>query len=267
MAGVLTICTVNVNGVRAAHRRGGIDWLKQHRHDAVLLQEVRASDEQLRQSVAELEPTAVAHAQSDTPGRSGVAIVSGSELADVTIGVGAAEFESSGRWVEATLNHSDIGAIRLVSVYIHSGEAGTEKQDEKYRFLDAMTTRLAELAADPTPTLVCGDFNIARTERDIKNAKGNRNKAGFLAAEREYLSGWLDSGWVDLGRAHAGEVDGPYTWWSWRGQAFDRDTGWRIDCAYATETLAQRLADVTVGRAASYAERWSDHAPVTVAFH
>jgi exodeoxyribonuclease-3 len=264
---VLTICTVNVNGVRAAERRGGMAWLAANRPDALLMQEVRASDEQLRASVAELGPAHVAHAPSEQPGRSGVAILSDRSLSDTRIGVGAEEFVGSGRWIEASIGDDSLGEVRLVSVYIHSGEAGTDKQAEKYRFLDAMTTRLAALAAEGVPTVVCGDFNIAHTERDIKNAKGNRNKAGFLTEEREYLARWLDSGWVDLGRAHAGDIDGPYTWWSWRGQAFDRDTGWRIDCAYATPDLAARLACVEVGRAASYAERWSDHAPVTVAFN
>ncbi len=263
---VLKICTVNVNGVRAAQRRGGMDWLTTNRHDAVLMQEVRASDEQLRSSVVELAPAHVTHAPSDKPGRSGVAIMSDRPLGDMRVGVGTDEFASSGRWLESSIDDDALGKVRLVSVYIHSGEAGTEKQDEKYRFLDAMSERLAALASDDVPTVVCGDFNIAHTEQDIKNAKGNRNKAGFLPEEREYLTRWLDSGWVDLGRAHAGDTDGPYTWWSWRGQAFDRDTGWRIDCAYATPDLAARLAFVEVGRAPSYAERWSDHAPVTVAF-
>ncbi len=264
---MLKVCSVNVNGVRAAHRRGGVDWLVNNPHDAVLMQEVRASDQQLQDSVVELAPSSVLHAPSDRPGRSGVAILAERDLQDARVGVGTAEFEHSGRWLEATLTDDSIGEVRLVSVYIHSGEAGTEKQDEKYRFLDAMTDRLAELASTGMPALVCGDFNIAHTERDIKNAKGNKNKAGFLAEERDYLTRWLDSGWVDLARVHAGDTDGPYTWWSWRGQAFDRDTGWRIDCAYATGDLAARLAHVQVGRAASYAERWSDHAPLSVVFN
>lgn len=194
-----------------------------------------------------------------------MAILTQSGQDDVRVGVGPEEFADSGRWIESTVA-SAIGPVRLVSVYVHSGEAGTEKQDEKYRFLDAMTERLSQLADADQPALVCGDINIAHTERDIRNAKGNVKKAGFLPEEREYISRWLDAGWVDLTRAHAGDVDGPYTWWSWRGQAFDRDTGWRIDCAYATPNLASRLASVEVGRAATYAERWSDHAPVTIAF-
>jgi exodeoxyribonuclease III len=152
-----------------------------------------------------------------------------------------------------------------VSVYVHTGQEDSPKQDEKYRFLDAMTQRLAQLSQRER-VLVAGDFNIAHTERDIKNAKGNRGKSGFLEGEREYLTDWLQSGWVDIGREHAGDVDGPYTWWTWRGQAFDRDVGWRIDYMYTTPALAKELSHYSVGRAPSYAERWSDHAPVSAHF-
>ncbi|MDQ1248464.1 MAG: Exodeoxyribonuclease [Actinomycetota bacterium] len=259
------MCSANVNGIRAAQRRGGVEWLAERAHDVVLLQEVRASTAQLTEAVADLGPVHLAHAESAQAGRSGVAIVSRSPLSDVRIGVGDDEAITSGRWIEASVD-SEIGPVRLISVYVHSGEAGTARQKEKYLFLDAATARMAALVAESVPTLLCGDINIAHTSRDIRNAKGNIGKAGYLPAEQEYLSRWLGIGWTDLGRRFAGDVDGPYTWWSWRGQAFDRDTGWRIDNAYATPGLAARVVDVRVGRAASYAERWSDHAPVTLRF-
>lgn len=265
MVRVFSVCSANVNGIRAAQRRGGVQWLASRSHHVVLLQEVRASTAQLTDAVADLGEVHLAHAESEQAGRSGVAILSRSPLTDVRIGVGADASITSGRWVEAVVE-SGAGPVRVVSVYVHSGEAGTAKQVEKYAFLDAMTTRMAQLLSDPVPTLMCGDVNIAHTARDIRNAKGNVGKAGYLPAEQEYLSRWLGIGWTDLGRRFAGDVDGPYTWWSWRGQAFDRDTGWRIDNAYATPALATRLVTVEVGRAASYAERWSDHAPVTVTF-
>lgn len=114
--------------------------------------------------------------------------------------------------------------------------------------------------------LVCGDFNIAHREVDIKNWRGNRDKAGFLPEERAYLDAWLATDWVDLGRHWGGEGPGPYTWWSWRGRGFDTDGGWRIDYAVATPGLAARSVGAAVGKAATYDERWSDHAPVTVDF-
>jgi exodeoxyribonuclease III len=155
--------------------------------------------------------------------------------------------------------------VTVVSAYVHTGEADTPRQDEKYRFLDGMTRRMAELASSGH-ALVTGDLNVAHREVDIKNWRGNRDKAGFLLPERAYLDGWLADGWVDLGREFGGEGPGPYTWWSWRGKAFDNDAGWRIDYAWATASLASRALGVTVGRAPDYASRWSDHAPVIVDF-
>jgi len=114
--------------------------------------------------------------------------------------------------------------------------------------------------------VIAGDLNVAHAEVDIKNWKGNLKKAGFLPEERAFLDEWLANGWVDLGRVHGGEGPGPYTWWSWRGKAFDNDAGWRIDYLLATEALAANAAGVSVGRADSYAERWSDHAAVTADF-
>lgn len=260
---MLRVCSVNVNGVRAAARRGGVQWLTDNPHDIVLMQEVRANDEQLAEAVAELGYSHVAHAPSSQAGRSGVAVLSHAPLRDVRVGLGE-QFTDAGRWVEATAD-TPLGEVTVVSVYVHTGEAETPKQDEKYEFLKAMGARLDELQ-EQTSVLVAGDFNIAHTERDIRNAKGNRGKAGFLPEEQEHLSRWLDSGWVDLGRAHAGDVDGPYTWWTWRGQAFDRDVGWRIDYMFTTPGLAETMSEYQVGRAPSYAERWSDHAPVSATF-
>ena len=162
------------------------------------------------------------------------------------------------------------GPLTVVSAYIHSGEAETPKQDEKYAFLAAMDRRLKALRARATRAkghvVVCGDFNIAHHNVDIKNWKGNLKSAGFLPEERVYLDRWFGKDWVDLGRALGGDGPGPYTWWSWRGKAFDTDAGWRIDYVIATPGLAAHAATAVVGRASSYDERWSDHAPLSVNF-
>jgi len=266
------VISVNVNGVRAAARRGGLTWLREADPDVICLQEVRASDEQLEKELAEagLGHLHVAHAPAAAAGRSGVAILSRTPLKDVRTGVGPAEFDDSGRWIEGKVTgFGSVGSLSVVSTYVHTGQAQTLRQDEKYRFLDATTARMGQLHARHKRTgaaIVCGDLNVARNELDIKNHKGNRGKAGFLEDERAILDSWCESGWFDLGREHAGEVDGPYTWWSWRGQAFDNDTGWRIDYALGTRRLAHALTRVDVGRARSYAQRWSDHAPVTATF-
>ncbi len=169
----------------------------------------------------------------------------------------------------------------MVSTYVHSGNVeDRKKMIEKYKFLDAMTKRLSELEEHSPLAVVVGDLNVAHREIDLKNWRGNRNQAGFLVKERAYFDKFFGPvgrnvacvdgksrrgmGWVDVGRQWAGEVEGPYTWWSARGQAFANDTGWRLDYHVATPALAGLVQDYTVDRAATYDERWSDHAPVVV---
>jgi exodeoxyribonuclease-3 len=149
-------------------------------------------------------------------------------------------------------------------VYIHSGEAGTPKMDNKYLFLDQMSARLEEMSDAYPLAVVMGDFNIAHTNNDLKNWKGNLKTAGFLPEERAYLDRWFGSGWVDVHRALVGDMPGPYTWWSQRGKAFDTDTGWRLDYQMATPDVAARATTAKVDRAASWDTRWSDHAPLVI---
>ena len=265
---MLRIVTANVNGVRAAARRGGLDWLVEQEPDVLCLQEVRASDEQLSEVLAHagLGDWTIAHTEAAAKGRAGVAILTRQPRLEARYGVGRPEFEGTGRWAEVDLA-TPAGTLTVVSAYAHTGEAGTPRQDEKYRFLDAMTARMAELRSDGDRlAVVMGDLNVAHREADLKNWKGNLKKSGFLPEERAYFDRWLsdDGGWVDVHRSLSGEGPGPYTWWSWRGQAFDRDTGWRIDYQLATRPLAERAVKATAGRAGSYAERWSDHAAVVV---
>jgi exodeoxyribonuclease-3 len=153
----------------------------------------------------------------------------------------------------------------VVSCYVHTGEAGTPRQDEKHRFLDAVRSRLNALAADGREVLLAGDLNVAHREADLKNWKGNLAKAGFLPAERAWFDALFEAGrWVDVQRRLVGEGPGPYAWWSWRGKAFDNDAGWRIDYQIASAGLADTAVKAETDRAQTYAERWSDHAAVVV---
>ena len=273
----LRIATVNTNGVRAAYRKGMGEWLESRGVDILALQEVRASTEDLE---ALLGPEwDILHDTASAKGRAGVAIASRHRASIHRVAFGDDDFDSAGRWLEADY---EVGGtvITVVSTYVHSGEVGTPKQVEKYRFLDAMTERLPQLAARGALSLVVGDLNVGHRELDIRNWKGNRKNAGFLPEERAYFDRFFGPlaapvtgadgsvgsglGWVDVGRQWAGEVDGPYSWWSVRGQAFDTDTGWRIDYQLATPTLAETVLNYSVDRAASYDQRWSDHAPVVV---
>lgn len=290
----LRIASVNVNGIRAAVRNGMHTWLDAAEVDVLTLQEVRADDEHL----AEAFPGwSIVHDKATARGRSGVAVVSRTPAITSRTAFGADDFDSAGRWIEADF---ELGGtpLTVVSAYVHTGEADTPKQDEKWRFLDAMGERMTQLGADGALALITGDLNVGHRPLDIRNWKGNVKKAGYLARERAYFDRFLGAagelvagqegigrgmvgelsdtrpyvaenggrglGWIDVGRAAHGDVDGPFTWWSMRGKAFDNDTGWRIDYHLATPPLAARATGYTVVRAASYAERWSDHAPVVV---
>ena len=267
---MLRIATVNVNGIRAAYNKlrgqssGIAEWLVACDADLVTLQEVRAPDDIARALLADTGYHVV-HTEAAAKGRAGVAVLSRSEPIAQRVGNGDDLFDDAGRWVESDVQLSDGSVLTLVSAYVHSGEAGTPKQDEKMRFLDATTGRMAAIGAAGGHGLITGDFNVGHTERDIKNWKGNRYKTGFLPEVRAYYDRWFDDlGWVDVHRQLAGDVDGPYTWWSMRGQAFDTDTGWRIDYQIATSALAAAAVAARVDRAESWSERWSDHAPLVV---
>ncbi|PPG52342.1 MULTISPECIES: exodeoxyribonuclease III [unclassified Rathayibacter] len=269
----LRIASVNVNGVRAAYRKGMGDWLAARDVDVLALQEVRASTDDLTGLLG--DEWDVLHDEATAKGRAGVALASRKRATIHRVTFGADDFDSAGRWLEADY---EVGgrSITVVSTYVHSGEVGTPKQVEKYRFLDAMEARLPEIRAHSELAVVMGDLNVGHRTLDIKNWKGNVKKAGFLPEERAYFDRFVGAegdpdynagaglGWVDLGRRFAGEVPGPYTWWSQRGQAFDTDTGWRLDYQLATPALADLARSYEVDRAASYDTRWSDHSPVVV---
>lgn len=262
----MRLITANVNGVRAAARRGGLSWLADQQADVLALQEVRATDAQLAAALedAGLGDWHVAHTEAADKGRAGVAVLSRREPTAVRVGVGPAEFAASGRWVEVDLS-SPAGPVTVASTYVHTGEAGTDRQLEKYRFLDAITDRMAAWAQQGHHAVIAGDLNVCHREDDLKNWKGNRGKSGFLPEERVYLDRWFEFGdWADVHRELHGPGPGPYTWWSWRGQAFDNDAGWRIDYQLASRPLAKLATRASVGRAPAYGQRWSDHAAVTV---
>ncbi|WP_288292161.1 exodeoxyribonuclease III [uncultured Varibaculum sp.] len=279
---MLKIATVNVNGIRAAFRKGMDTWLEQANPDVVLAQEVRASEEITSELFG--DDWQVAVNASQLKGRAGVAVAvrksSPWRLADSQADTVPVEVpQDGGRWLEAVLTRENEGGkadaqLRVISAYFHSGEVGTEKQDHKMAHLERIEKRLEQLmSADASSenteplVLVAGDFNVVHTELDIKNWKPNHNKrAGVLDEEIAFLDRWREQGWVDVVRNLAGEVQGPYSWWSWRGKAFDNNAGWRIDYQLATPRLAQVARSQQVDRAAAYDQRFSDHAPVVVSY-
>ena len=221
----IIVASVNVNGIRAAVRRGLRPWLEAREPDVLCLQEVRAPDEVVVEALG--EGWHGVHAEAEVKGRAGVAVFSRVPPVAVRVGLGIPEFADSGRWVEADLPLTgESGLLTVVSVYVHTGEADTPRQDEKHRFMDAARDRMLALAADGRHVLVCGDLNVAHREADLKNWKGNLKKSGFLPAERAWFDRLLGAdGWLDVVRSLSGDGPGPYSWWSWRGKAFDNATG------------------------------------------
>ncbi|MGW4927909.1 exodeoxyribonuclease III [Agromyces sp. NPDC004153] len=269
----LRVVSANVNGIRAAYRRGMGEWLAARDVDILAMQEVRATTEDVQALLG--DEWDILHDPATAKGRAGVAIASRNRASIHRVELGAPDFDSAGRWLEADYEVGD-RVVTVVSAYVHSGEADTPKQVEKYRFLDAMEARLPQLAAHSELAVVVGDLNVGHRTLDIRNWKGNVKRAGFLPDERAYFDRFVGAedaddynrgaglGWVDVGRRFAGEVDGPYSWWSWRGKAFDNDTGWRIDYQLATPALADAAVAYAIDRADTYDARWSDHAPVVV---
>ncbi len=250
-SGLLRVASVNVNGIRAAYKKDMAAWLANRDIDILCLQEVRAPDAIVRELLDESQ-WHILHAEAAAKGRAGVLVATrrtpnsaGEVLENQPVAtrsnIGEEYFDDSGRWVEADYVLPNGKTLTVVSAYVHSGEVGTQKQDDKYRFLERMLVRMPELAKHSDHVLIVGDLNVGHTELDIKNWKANQKRAGFLPEERA-----------------------PYTWWSYRGKAFDNDAGWRIDYHMATPALAESAVEAVVDRAASYDERFSDHAPLVV---
>lgn len=265
----MIVTTINVNGIRAAVKQrspenlGLLPWLKETRADVVCLQETRADDDQLADALAPAlaDGWHLASADPHIKGRNGVAVLSRHPITRTLIGPDADEFAAHGRYLEV-----DTADVTVASVYVPTGEAETDRQLEKERFMAAVAARMGILSRGNRGVVVCGDWNIAHTENDIKAWKANQKKSGFLPAERQWVTDLLATGWVDVVRIQHPEVPGPYSWWSWRGKAFDNDAGWRIDYHLANRLLADRVVAARVERADAYALRWSDHAPVSVEF-
>lgn len=289
----MRIGTHNVNGIRASLARGFPRYWAGAQAEVVGLQEVRCRAKDL--PVAAFDGWHVTLELGQLAGRNGVGLmtrtppaavrtlhggpihfVADGELtetpSEVTGGRDLRPFAAEGRYVEIDLADAP---IRIASLYLPKGSAfpydGVDepKYERKMRFLRGLkrhlTTSRREAAADGREFLIVGDFNVAHTRRDIKNWRGNQKSEGFLPEEREWLSSVLGPrSLVDVVRQQAGDVDGPYSWWSWRGQAFVADSGWRIDYHLASPGLAKRATAAWSAREASYEERLSDHCPVLV---
>ncbi|MCB1897902.1 exodeoxyribonuclease III [Cognatazoarcus halotolerans] len=254
---MLRVITANLNGVRSAASKGFFPWLAEQRADVVCLQELKA---QLPDMNAEMRSPDGMYGYfhcAEKRGYSGVGIYARREPDRVVEGLGCGEFDAEGRYLQA-----DFGPLSVVSLYLPSGSSSDERQQAKYRFMDRFLPHMAELRASGRDVIVCGDWNIAHREIDLKNWKSNQKNSGFLPEERAWLSRLFDEqGWIDVyRRLHPEATDACYTWWSNRGQAWAKNVGWRLDYQIATEGIA-----ATANAAGIYKDaRFSDHSPLTI---
>ena len=254
----MRIVSFNANGLRASARKGFFDWFADNDVDVLCVQETKAQTPQLM--VPEYLPDGYhAHFRDATTkkGYSGVAIYCRERPDEVRTELGWADFDEEGRYIEARF-----GNLSVVSFYIPSGTSGEERQDYKYRVMEWLKPIFDEWLASGRDYVLCGDWNIVRSERDIKNWKSNQKNSGFLPEERAWLSRVFDElGYVDVYRQlYPDAGDACYTWWSNRGQAWAKNVGWRLDYQIATPGVA-----ASARRAAVFKDlRFSDHAPLTI---
>ncbi len=252
---MLRIVTLNVNGIRSATKKGFLQWLEAQSPDVACVQELKATEEDLGPEM--LAPAGLrGHFHpAQRKGYSGVAIYSRQAPDRVIHGVGIADIDAEGRYLQA-----DFGDLSVVSLYVPSGSSSDERLAAKFAFMERFNSRLEALARSGRHVVICGDWNVAHKEIDLRNWRSNQKNSGFLPEERAWLSGVIDEmGFVDVFRRLDPRPE-QYTWWSNRGQAWAKNVGWRLDYHLATPELAGRAARAEIYKT----ERFSDHAPLTI---
>lgn len=250
----MKIVSYNVNGIRAALRKGLIDWIDEENADVICIQEIKARAEDVKLSEIEERGYFPYWHPAEKKGYSGVLTLSKQKPNQVIRGMGIEEFDSEGR-----ILRTDFGDITLLNCYFPSGTSGDLRQAVKMEFLDEFFNWAHQLKGTRPYLLVAGDYNIAHTEKDIHNPVRNKNTSGFKPEERAWMSKWFDSGFTDPFRAlHPDKVE--YSWWSYRAAARERNKGWRIDYISTSDNLSKRIVSL---RHASEAVH-SDHCPVVL---
>jgi exodeoxyribonuclease-3 len=248
---------MNLNGIRSATTKGVFSWLARQKADIVCVQELKAQ-------AANMTPPMLAPAgmygyfhYAEKKGYSGVGLYAGRKPDCVIEGIGNRELDAEGRYLRA-----DFGKLSIISIYLPSGSSGEHRQKMKFSFMEAFYPLLEKMRREKREFILCGDWNIAHQEIDLKNWRGNRKNSGFLPEERQWLTQTFDDlGWVDVyRRLHPATTDAAYTWWSNRGQAWTKNVGWRIDYQIATPTIAARAIKTSIYKD----QRFSDHAPLTI---
>jgi len=257
---MLRIISANLNGIRSAAKKGFMEWLNHQSADFICVQELKAQEVDLAPEILSPPGLNAYFHYAKKKGYSGSGIFTPHAVEHMQLGFGNPEFDAEGRYVEV-----QIGQLSVISVYMPSGSSSPERQEAKFRFLDAFLPHLIQLKKSGRQILLCGDVNIAHHEIDLKNWKGNLKNSGFLPEERAWLTNlFSELGYVDVYRQlEPNASDACYTWWSQRGQAYAKNVGWRIDYQIATPELAQ-----SARKAGVYKEqRFSDHAPLIIEYN
>ena len=249
----MKVITLNVNGLRAAARKGLYSWLAAQKADVICLQEIKAQEADIAGAEFTLKGYHGHYCCAKKKGYSGVALYTRVRPDRMITGFGVREFDDEGRYLEA-----QFGQLAVVSLYMPSGSAGPHRQASKFRFLKRFFLHLKKLKARGEEIILCGDWNIAHKEIDLRNWRSNQKNSGFLPEERQWLTRVFDElGFVDVFRKLNVKPD-QYTWWSSRGNARAKNVGWRIDYQVVTPSLAPALRSASVYRTV----RFSDHAPL-----
>ena len=251
----MRIISANLNGIRSAANKGFFAWLEQQQADVVCLQELKAQEADLTAQMRNPAGLEGYFHYADKKGYSGVGIYCRRKPDQVIVGLGIEDIDAEGRYLRA-----DFGNLSVVALYLPSGSSSEERQQVKFSFMERFMPHLRELMASGREVVLCGDWNIAHKEIDLKNWKGNLKNSGFLPEERAWLTQLFDEvGFVDVWRKLYPDAPG-YTWWSNRGQAYAKDVGWRIDYHISTPGIAAKALSSAIYKD----EKFSDHAPLTV---
>jgi len=252
---MLRVITLNANGIRSAARKGAFDWLPLQKADVVCIQETKAQIDQLSDEVFHPKGYHCVYLDAVKKGYSGVAIYSKHKPKHWTRGLGDELIDAEGRYLEV-----QFGNLSVISLYMPSGSSGEVRQEFKFRMMDKFLPHLKSLKRKRREFIICGDWNIAHKNEDLRNWRGNKKNSGFLPEEREWLTELFDEvGYVDAFRELPQE-EHEYTWWSNRGQAWANNVGWRLDYQITTPKLRGKILKTSVYRD----QRFSDHAPLTI---
>ena len=251
----MRVISLNLNGIRSASSKGLFPWLAQQRADFVCLQELKAQQTDLSEEMAAPAGLLSAFHCAEKKGYSGVGLYMRIKPTKTIAGLGIQSIDCEGRFLRA-----DYADFSIVSLYLPSGSSGPERQVAKFAFMAQFGPILKKLRKEKREMIICGDWNIAHQQIDLKNWRSNQKNSGFLPEEREWLSQVFDEfGWVDVFRTLNQEPE-QYTWWSNRGQAWAKNVGWRIDYQLATPGIAAQARAESIYKA----ERFSDHAPLII---